>query len=278
MADESFIDMQNAPMKAIKNIKLNFALSRRIRDEKGLVGASVTGTQQTGKSSYALQVLYELYQKDKDKALDHMFYSLTDLKERLLHALDHNYRMIAVCLDDASIHARASTYNTDRKAVVEISNMGDTLGILTKSLILTSPSGDLIKAFRAYNFYRVSIIQGRHEFDRVAKGYKTGMSPMMQKWVSTSFEDNFDIRLSFYEAYAKNRKRLSLNTLRSSESSDMTAPEIRGEFKRQEVKRILSEIRIKVSTGELLKDACADVGITPPTYYNYKKMLFGATP
>ena len=78
---------------------------------------------------------------------------------------------------------------------------------------MTSPSGDIIKAFRNYDFYKAEVHQGRHKYDRFAKGYSIKKSPMGQQYCSIEFKDNYDTRIPFYERYYKMRKELSLSTL-----------------------------------------------------------------
>lgn len=211
----NFKEYQDAPMHALAGTKLNLALSRRIRDGSGLVGASVTGRQQSGKSVYGLLVMYELHQGDIDALLEHTVFSISELTNLISTALETQTRLPAILWDDSSVHGSAMKYNSERKAVELLSALGDTLGIACKGLLLTSPSGDIIKSFRNYNFFSVQIAQGRGKYDRVARGYERGKSPAGQSWIRSSFIDLYDVRVPFYQKYFEKRQALSISVVQN---------------------------------------------------------------
>lgn len=215
---EDFKTIQNRPIENLRGVKLNLSLSRLIRDKPGLVGCNIVGTQQSGKSTYAILVLYELFRGDVDKIFQHIVFNVKDLTELLNKAIQNHERLTCVLWDDASVSGAAGMYNVNRRMVQYLSAMGDTLGLATKSILLTSPSADLIKSFRNYNFYKVQIGLGRHKYDRVAKGYEFGMSPFSQKWGRAAFEDTYDIRIPFYDRYYKLREQLSVSTLKDMDT------------------------------------------------------------
>jgi len=211
----NFRDVQEAPVKKLRNVPLNLVLSRLIRDKPGLIGASITGAQQTGKSSYALMVMYELYEHNVDAVLENTVFTIEQLTEKISYALENKERLPCILWDDSSVHGGAGMYNIARSLVQCLSALGDTMGLATKGILLTSPSGDLIKAFRNYNFYRVQIAVGRHKFDRVARGYEFGRSPFDQRWGRSAFVDKFDTRIPFYSQYYKLREELSISVVRN---------------------------------------------------------------
>lgn len=211
---EEFELIQQAPVKKAKAGRLNLSLSRLIADSPGLTGASITGGQQTGKSVYAMMVMYELYNHDIEEMFRHIAFSIKDLAILLRNAIIKRDRMICVLWDDSSVHGSASRYNTDRRLVQFLSALGDTMGIAVKGFLMTSPSGDIIKAFRNYNFYKVQTAFGRHKNDRVARGYQKGTSPYGQSWFSLRFEDRFDLTSAhWYNRYYQLREKLSLSTI-----------------------------------------------------------------
>jgi len=212
-SEQSFKQIQNAPIQRLRQANLCLSLSRLIRDKPGLIGANITGAQQSGKSSYALMVMYELFQGDIEQVFKHIVFTVKDLTNLLNNAMQRRERLTCVLWDDSSIQGSAAHYHTNKQMVIYLSAMGDTLGIATKGLLLTSPSGDIIKAFRNYNFYKIQIGFGQHKYDRTAKGYEFGMSPMNQKWGRLAFIDSYDTRLPFYERYYKLREKLSLSVL-----------------------------------------------------------------
>lgn len=214
----NFKDIQTAPTRGLTYDNLRLGLSKRIAFDPGLTGATIQGAQQTGKSAYAMLVMYDLYQGDIEKMFKHIVFSISDLTSLLQNAMQRRERLLCVLWDDASVGGSASHYNTDRKLVQYLSALGDTLGIATKGLLMTSPSGDLIKSFRNYEFYKVRIGFGRHKYDRIAMAYKKGVSPYGQQWYSLEVRDNFDTRLPFYDRYYKMREELSLSTLATMDS------------------------------------------------------------
>lgn len=224
---EDFKEIQNKPVNDLKGVDLHLSLSRLIRDKPGLVGCHINGAQQTGKSVYALLVMYELYQGNIEEVFKHIVFDIKSLTKLLNNAIQNKERMICVLWDDSSVAGSAQQYNINRKMVAYLSAMGDTMGLATKSILLTSPSGDIIKAFKNYNFYRAIIGFGRHKYDRVAKGYQYGKSPYDQKWGRQAFVDGYDVRLPFYDRYYKLRNELSISTL-----SDMNTFLSSGETKK----------------------------------------------
>jgi hypothetical protein len=218
MTDKTWIQIQTEPVKELKKKDLKLAASRRIRDDNGLTLFSITGKQQSGKSSYALLILNEIYDGDVDQVMNHICFSMEDLTEKISAAIHGGYRDKCILWDDASLTGSAARWTTDPKMVMYLAGLGDTLGIAVKSLILTSPSGNMIKAFRDYAKYKVLISNGKHKYDRVARGYWIGKSPMDQRWCSIEFSDEYDTRIPFYERYAQKRKELSLSAVNSLET------------------------------------------------------------
>lgn len=210
---EDFKKIQFEDINKLKSKRFKSNLARLIVHEPGLVGASIQGRQQTGKSVYAMLVMYELYDRNIDQVFENMVFSMDELKEKLRLAIQQKRKIRCILWDDASVHGSASHWMTDPVSVQELAQLGDTMGLATKGFLMTSPSGDLIKAFRQYNFYQIKVALGRHKNERVSRGYLKGTSPYGQKYFSHVFDDNYDVRLSFYQRYYVLREQLSLSTL-----------------------------------------------------------------
>lgn len=215
MINASWIDIQNAPVSEMRKLNLRLAASKRIRDDNGLTLLSITGKQQGGKSSYGMLILWELYKGDVNEIMKHIVFTIEDFTKIISNAINGGYREKCIMWDDASITGGAAKWTVDPKGVMYLAGLGDTLGIATKSVIMTSPSGDMIKAFRNYTKYKVVIGQGRHKYDRIAKGYWIGKSPMEQRYCSLEFTDEYDTRVPFYERYAAVRKEISLLAIKN---------------------------------------------------------------
>lgn len=214
---ESWIEIQNKPVKEMKKLNLRLAASRRIRDDNGLTLLSITGKQQGGKSSFGMLILWELYNGDIDEIMKHIVFTIEDFTKIISDAINGGYREKCIMWDDASITGGAAKWTVDPKGVMYLAGLGDTLGVATKSVIMTSPSGDMIKAFRNYMKYKVIISPGEegHEYDRIARGYWVGKSPMDQRYCSLVFRDHYDTRIPFYERYAAVRKEISLLAIKN---------------------------------------------------------------
>lgn len=218
MSEKSWIDIQNEPVKEMHKLKLELAASRRIRDDSGLTLFSITGIQQGGKSSYGMLILYEMFNGDVDEIMRHIVFTIEDFTKLISDAINGGYREKCIMWDDASITGGAAKWTVDPKGVMYLAGLGDTLGVATKSVIMTSPSGDMIKAFRNYTKYKIVISQGRHKYDRIARGYWIGKSPMEQRYCSLEFQDTYDTRIPFYERYAAVRKEISLLAIKNLNS------------------------------------------------------------
>jgi hypothetical protein len=249
MTEQSWIKIQNAPIKDMKRRKLQLAASRHIRDDTGLTFYNVTGNQQSGKTSYSMCVLSELYDTE-DEIMRQIVMSARDFTNIIDDALTNNYRHKCIVWDDMSVTGSASTWVTDPKLVQYLSALGDTLGVATKSIILTSPSGDMVKAFRNYAKYIVQIHKGRNKYDRSAKAYWIGKSPMNQRWCSPVFEDKFDTRIPFYERYAAKRKEISLMAVRNMKKMfDENPAGERDIFKKPTIKERVIELKRDLEAG-----------------------------
>lgn len=207
--------------------KLNFKLkaSQHIRDDNGLTIYNVTGNQQSGKSAYGMCILSEVYNGDEDEVMKHIVMSIKDFTNIIDDALTNNYRHRCIMWDDMSVEGSASLWVSNPLLVRYLAALGDTLGVATKSLILSSPSGDMIKAFRNYQKYIVQITMGRNKYDRVAKGYFIGKSPMMQRYCQATFEDPYDTRIPFYERYAQIRREISIKAVMDMKRLNQQQPE-----------------------------------------------------
>jgi hypothetical protein len=215
MSEKTWIQIQNEPIKELKKKDLKLAASKRIMNDNGLTLLSVTGNQQSGKSSYGMCILSEMYDNNVDEIMKHIVMSSKDFTILVESAIEGGYKEKCIMWDDLSVGASAATWITDPLMVKYLGGLGDTLGIATKGLILTSPSGDMIKAFRNYSKYKVLIGNGSSKYQRVARGYWIGKSPMEQRWCSSEFEDVYDTRMPFYEIYAQKRKEISLSAVKN---------------------------------------------------------------
>ncbi len=215
MTELNWLQIQKKPIKEMRKLDLKLWGSKHIRDDNGLTFFSVTGNQQSGKSAYGMCILAELYNFDEDAIMGQIVMTAKEFTEKIDDALTNKYRHRCIMWDDASVTGSAAKWMTDPKMVMYLAALGDTLAVATKAIILTSPSGDMTKAFRNYQKYIIQIGQGRNRDDKTAKAYFVGRSPMMQRWCRSVFADNFNVKVPFYLRYAKKREDLSLQAVKN---------------------------------------------------------------
>jgi len=270
---DSWINIQNKPIKEMQKLNLKLFASRHIRDDHGLTFYNVTGNQQSGKSAYGMIILSEIYEHDVEQIMDHIVMSAKEFVEKINNALNGGYRERCIMWDDMSLTGSASTWMTDPKFVQALSGLGDTLGVATKSLILSSPSGNMIKAFREYQKYLVMIHQGSGTYGRVALGYWNGRSPMMQRYCSPVFRDEYDTRIPFYERYAKKRKEISIKAAQDLMRLTQNTQEDTEPKRPLTIKERVAELRRDLEAGVFddmtFKDVCKANKINYGTAKNY---------
>ncbi len=275
MTELNWIQIQKKPVKDMKKLPLKLEGSKHIRDDNGLTFYSVTGNQQSGKSAYGMNILSELYEFNEDKIMSQIVMTAKEFADKIDDALTNKYRHRCIMWDDASVTGSAAKWMTDPKMVMYLAALGDTLAVATKSIILTSPSGDMIKAFRNYQKYIIQISMGKHKYDRVAKAYFIGKSPMMQRWCRTEFADMFDTRIPFYLRYAKKREELSLKAVKDMKTlfMDKTATEDKEEpiTLADKVREFRRDLQAGVyGAGMTLKQLC----LTHKINYGYARNIF----
>lgn len=216
---------QKKPIKEMRQLPLILNGSKLIRDDIGLTFYSITGNQQSGKSAYGMCILSELYGFNEDAVLNQICMTAKQFTEKIDDALKKKYRHKCIMWDDMSVTGSAANWMTDPKMVMYLAALGDTLAIATKGIIMTSPSGDMTKAFRNYEKYIVQIKEGRSKSYRRARAFFIGKSPMSQFYIQPTFEDEFRVKIPFYERYAKMREELSIKAVRDMKEMFNTAVE-----------------------------------------------------
>lgn len=217
----NFLDGQEKLINELKKEPINLVLSNRIVYRNDFIGAVISGQRRSGKSVYMMYVLYELYKHDWDEVFKHIFFTMEDFTAFLMDALRTGIRVPCVAIDDAGVHFGAQAYNSHRNQVSHITALLDTIGIISKSIVVTVPSsGNLIKAIRTANFYHCEIHQGRTKYARESHGYLLHTSPKGQIYPTKEFIDHYDTRVpeAIYERYSRVRRKYSIDSLSSMES------------------------------------------------------------
>jgi hypothetical protein len=198
--------------------------------------------------------------------------SASEFAKKISDALVGGYREKCIMWDDMSVEGSAMTYMTNPMLVKKLGALGDTLGVATKSIIFTSPSDDMTKAFRNYQKYKIQIVNGRGKYERIARGYWTHRSPMDQIICSREFEDLYDVRVPFYEEYSQKRRDISIKAALDMQS-DGEAKEDALKPKKPTIKEKVLELKRDYEAGVFgditLKALCKANNINYQTAMNY---------
>lgn len=196
---------RNLNKKTAQNQGLMFVLSRRIIG-RAFTGAIIYGEQRMGKSSYALQVMYDIY-KDWDIVFYHVFYDLDELMRFIKHSLTHDQVVPVILWDDAGVHGGAQEWYLQRRKVQKLQQLFDLIGSKIKGVLITTPNPqNLIKSIRSYEFYRIGLSR-MNAVQRRATGYKLLMLPSGTRNIRKEFYDEYNMLLPnpIYYRYKKLR-------------------------------------------------------------------------
>lgn len=186
---------------------LTSKIAKAMKDD-GFVGALIYGSQRLGKSSYASQILYDLYQ-DWDMVNEHMLFELDDVVKVLHRALKERKKIPAIVWDDAGVHANKFLYFRNRTLVQYLQNLFDVIGLNLGGLLITTPSpNNLLRVIRGYEWYRVKIYRRNEYHDRFAVAYQSVLLPSGSRLIKRAFKDNFNVILpnEFWDPYLEKRQ------------------------------------------------------------------------
>lgn len=175
---------------------------------KSFEGAIIYGKQRVGKTSYGLQVLYDVYQ-DWDTVLNRVFFKLEDLVEFLRETHKQRKNVDAILWDDCGVYGSSGLWFSDRQMAEYLQNLIDVIGIRLGGFLMTTPNPEnLLKSLRSYEFYRVKCMKHNQRNRRLAKGYKTILYPSGKLITPKDFKDYYDVMLpdDVYEEYEEVRE------------------------------------------------------------------------
>jgi len=188
---------------------LGFVMAKKIRIAHagdGFTAAIIYGPQRLGKTSYAAQVLYEIY-GDWDEVLKYTVFDLKEVVELLSHSVKTTTKLPAICWDDCGVHANKMLYFSNRGLTQYLTNLVDVVGISLGGLLMTTPSpSNLLKALRGYEFYRCKVFNDGGN-RRHATGYLSSLLPSGSRIISREFTDYYNVMLppEFWYPYKEKR-------------------------------------------------------------------------
>jgi len=177
----------------------------------GFCGATITGPRGIGKSSFALNVVWELFRQivnpDTDLfyteteawniTLEHCKFTMNNVIDFIEENINSENKAHCLLWDDVGVHASTMEWWTNRVALKRLKSVTDTIRTGVCSLILTTPSeSDLTKFLRNYDDF---IVQIGYSSDggnyRVAKGYLKRTLPSGTVRVYPKFKNRFYVML-----------------------------------------------------------------------------------
>lgn len=208
------------------------------RKTEGLYSCIVTGKRGIGKSSYSLQILFNIFKKlgfDTDTAwqmaLDRIKYTVKEVVTFLKTNIDNDTKDIFIW-DDAGVYAGGVRWRTDYKEMVLIESICDTFRDCVYCVLFTVPEQrTLTRRIRSYDDFLVKIQYLKKDelknYDddtnnlRVARLYKKVILPSSQVRVYKQYYDTFDIMLPgwVYDQYKKKRRKYTKTNIEKLMSS-----------------------------------------------------------
>jgi len=202
------------------------------RKHNGLYSSIVTGQRGIGKSSYCIQILYNVfrtlgYEVDESwqMALDRTLYTIPEIIKFLDESTDKPDKDLFIW-DDAGVFAGGVRWLTNQQEMVYIESICDTLRDSVYGIFLNVPDiRTLSRRLRTYDDFLVKIYRLNDEkikllyedptTIREARLYKKMITPASQVRVYRQYKDNFDVMLPswVYEEYKEKRHKYTKNNI-----------------------------------------------------------------
>ena len=201
------------------------------RKHNGLYSSIITGQRGIGKSSYCIQILYNIFRTlgfDIDTSwqmsLDRTLYTIPEIIDFLDQSTEQEYKDLFIW-DDAGVFAGGVRWLTNQQEMVLIESICDTLRDSVYCILLNVPDiRTLSRRLRSYDdyltkIYRISEKNKKYFKDstnlREARLYKKIITPAGQVRVYKQYYDTFDIMLPdyIYEKYKEKRHKYTKNNI-----------------------------------------------------------------
>lgn len=210
----------------MNDIKLSTTTVRILGAYKrnGFYSGTICGARGIGKSSYAIQVLYQVYRQlgfEKDEAwemaLDRIMYKITDIIKFLDDSVHSKEHEVAFIWDDAGVFGSGTRWFSHHEEMHLLQNLMDTIRGAVSGILLTCPDMmQLARFLRRYDDYLIKITYAdKGDGYRLAKCYVKRITPAMQTRVYTQYHDNYNVYLPkwVYEKYCEKRESYNLENI-----------------------------------------------------------------
>lgn len=235
-----------ANIKKLKDIDSKLANRILKRHPNGFLGATIAGERGAGKSMYAYQVMAKVYyeyngfykiddeESAYDMALDHMIFDMKDLIMLIHNNIKKDYISPVITLDDATVHFCSYKFFTNRREVVLLLGLFDTIRTAVTGLLLTTPNRKMLLNFlRNYDDYKIKILMASGDWRRYARAYRWNYLPDEKKFhIIVPFQDNFScyVKNKYYDKYMIKRK----NALRNIDNEMLKILDLAEKFGKKE--------------------------------------------
>lgn len=201
------------------------------RKTNGLYSSIVTGARGVGKSSYCIQVVFNVlrklgYEVDEawQMALDRTLYTIPEIINFLDVSTEKEYKDLFIW-DDAGVFAGGVRWLTNQQEMVLIESMCDTLRDSVYGILFNVPDvRTLSRRLRTYDDFLVKIYRlsnkDKLNFEntitlREARLYKKMITPASQVRVYKQYRDTFEVMLPnwVYEKYKEKRHKYTRNNI-----------------------------------------------------------------
>ena len=190
-----------------------FVTTRRILNawnRHEFYGLIIYGPQGIGKSSYMLQVMYQVY-GDWDKVFQNLIFSLDDLVDLIKRTRESRWRLKLIGWDDAGVHGHKYVYFRRRDAAALISAWLDVARTKVAGFLITTVNpGALLKPVRESLGMRYGKVTKTDAYNhRAVCVYDQLTTPTGARFLKKSYVDYFNVRLpdGVYERYRKMREQ-----------------------------------------------------------------------
>ena len=190
----------------------------------GFCGATITGSRGIGKTSLALNAVWEMFREiglSEDDAWDATLKVLKFTMEEVVDYIQYYARSEeqARCLvwDDAGVHASTMEWWTNRDSLKRLKGVLDTIRTGVSNLIITTPNENaLTKIVRGYDDYIIQIgYSDRGGEYRIAKGYIKRTLPSGSIRIYPKFKNEFRVLLPdwVFNKYMKRRNQVLIEQI-----------------------------------------------------------------
>ncbi len=160
--------------------------------------AFIIGKQGVGKTTYALLVMYEVYQ-DWDRVLHYTVFDPREVLPEFREALKTGKRIPVVLFDDAGFHLSKYLWSVDRdsqRLALTINALFNLIRTICAATIFTSPDLDVLKELRKKSWIVGQPVapSGVHQPYRIMRLYRKTIMPDGRISVRYFAEDHYDLR------------------------------------------------------------------------------------